>query len=135
MSFYTSIYWFCQMLICLQGAFLKTARESISTIMAVTPDGSGTGIRSNDKMRKRKKKSHWSSQFLKNYFLKTFHLLHFCEECLIFEAQNKCQRVRVTGVTLIQKTVRRRVHFDGNNHFPLLKPAFIWKRSVTTLRN
>lgn len=36
-----------------QGAFLGTARENISTIMAVKPDGSGTDIRSNDKMGKR----------------------------------------------------------------------------------
>lgn len=35
-----------------QGAFLGTARENISTIMAVKPDGSGTDIRSNDKMGK-----------------------------------------------------------------------------------
>ena len=36
-----------------QGAFLGTARENISTIMAVKPGGSGTDIRSNDKMGKR----------------------------------------------------------------------------------
>lgn len=36
-----------------QGAFLGTARGNISTIVAVKPDGSGTDIRSNDKMGKR----------------------------------------------------------------------------------
>lgn len=43
---------------------MGTARENISAIMAVKPDGSGTDIRSNDKMGKGKTVSLIKSTFI-----------------------------------------------------------------------